>query len=109
MKRIHIPLALAGVLAASGCVADLDDVATGSVPAQPPLATYACEDGSQLKVAAAGSSVVVDAQGEEEPIALPASPPNQFYRFAEGLYSLVVENGEVLWMKNGEGALACRA
>jgi hypothetical protein len=39
---------------------------------------------------------------------MPASPPNQLYRFAEGLYSLVVENGEALWMKNGEGALACR-
>ncbi|MFN3765305.1 MAG: hypothetical protein ACK4R3_07020 [Aliihoeflea sp.] len=109
MKRIEIPLALLAVLFVSGCVADLDDVATGSVPAQPPLATYACEDGSQLKVAATGASVVVEAQGEEDPVALPASPPNQFYRFAEGLYSLVVENGEALWMKNGEGALACRA
>lgn len=109
MTRIEIPLALLVMLAASGCVADLDDVATGSVPTQPPLATYACEDGSELKVAAAGSSVVVETPGEEAPVALPASPPNQLYRFAEGLYSLVVENGEALWMKNGEGALACRA
>lgn len=109
MTRIATPLVLLTLLAATGCVADLEDVATGSVPAQPPLATYACEDGSELKVAAAGSSVVVQTQGEDEPVALPASPPNQIYRFAEGLYSLVVENGEALWMKNGEGALACRA
>lgn len=109
MPRTEIPFVLLVLLAAGGCVADLDDVATGAVPAQPPLATYACEDGSELKVAAAGSSVVVETQGEEGPVALPASPPNQLYRFAEGLYSLVVENGEALWMKNGEGALACRA
>lgn len=109
MKRIEILVAAAGIGLLAGCVSELDDVSTGSVPAQPPLATYACEDGTALTVAAAGASVVVEADGEDVPVALPASPPNQIHRFAEGLYSLVVENGEALWMKNGQGALACRA
>lgn len=108
---------LAATAALAGCMS-MEAPAPQRPGAQPRLASYACDDGSQLRVEAAGPVLRVglhgarDAKtGEElvtEPVELPAAPPGQNTRFGKEGYALVIEGREALYMKAGRVPLTCR-
>jgi hypothetical protein len=117
-SSLHGPFAL--LLAASallaGCVSSEPPRSTSGA-GQPRLASYACGDGTQLRIEGAGSIVRVtlveptDPEAEDaaapEPVELPAAPAGQSTRYGKEGYALVIEGREALYMKAGRVPMTC--
>jgi hypothetical protein len=98
-------LGLTGMIGLSACVADAPQ-ANGTNP-QFSRESYDCGKDGCLVVDRHPSSVIVSPP-EADKIALPAAPPGQGTRFGEGVYALLVSDGEALWMVGNERPLTCR-
>ena len=101
-SRTFISLGLCGLLA--GCQTNLSDI---SATVTPRVATYSCSEGVMLTVRRNGDGVSVS-DSREIDVDLPANPPGQSVRFAEGIYALIVENGEATWFVSGKVPVECR-
>lgn len=118
----HTPACLArSVLAAailatgllSGCTADKDHSATGTVATsetsdvQPRMATYLCEDQTMLTVENRRSEVTLTDQSGDA-VVLPASPAEQRSRYGGEGNALVLDGSDALWMRGNHEPLPCR-
>lgn len=114
--RGRLLVLLAAVAPLAGCMS----TETPGTPAnaQPRQASYACGEGTTLRVEAASGMVRVtlaeppDPEAAEdaappEPVELPAAPPGQSSRFGKEGYALVIEGREALYMKAGRVPITC--
>jgi hypothetical protein len=68
---------------------------------------YRCDGGRSLTIENRRSAVtLLDPDGET--MVLPASPPGQSTRYGQKPYALVIEGGEVLYVKPRQAPFACR-
>lgn len=94
----------------AGCVSStlqsqVSDIETGSI--QPRSASYNCGDDGAITLENTRAAVrLTEADGTSYD--LPASPPAQLSRYGEGLYALVLEGREALWMKSGKEPMTCK-
>jgi hypothetical protein len=100
--RILVSLGLLGFLA--GCETTVPRI---SAPLPARIATYSCSQGVTLAVRRAGASVAVSDSRDIE-VTLPASPPGQSVRYAEGIHALILEDGEATWFVSGQVPVECR-
>lgn len=74
--------------------------------AQPPLAAYACTDGSTVTIRNLGTSIrIIGPNGMEADI--PAMPANQRSRYGEAHEAIVLDGREALIMQSGSAPLTC--
>ncbi|WP_367717221.1 hypothetical protein AB2N04_04015 [Nitratireductor sp. GISD-1A_MAKvit] len=110
LRRCGLVSLLFAVCAAAlaGCVATPNERAAGkSKLAFTGPVKLSCDDGMQMTITPrSGGISVVSPRGVE--LDLPASPPGQSVRFGEGLYAVVIEGGEALWMVSGKVPITCR-
>lgn len=100
--RILILVALASVPA--GCQSTMFDGL--SAPAGGPM-QYRCTDGVKLTLErSAGSVTASDSRGFNAE--MPASPPAQTTRYAEGIYALILEDVRATWFVSGQKPVECR-
>lgn len=70
-------------------------------------ASWRCADGVTLTTRRDGSSMRVDDSRGFDPV-LPASPPGQTARYAEGIYALILEGRHATWFVSGQKPVECR-
>lgn len=102
VSRLLIWLCLSVALA--GC----QSVSFGG-SAAPPFrqASWRCSDGVSLTTRYEGATMSVgDSRGFNP--RLPASPPGQTTRYAEGIYALIVEGRGATWFVSGQKPVECR-
>lgn len=100
MTSIRVFLAAASCVLLAACETSGTSSARPSSPMQR-NASYSCSDGVSLIISRTASTATVsDSRGVEE--TLPASPPGQSARYAKDIYTLVIENGDILWYVLGK-------
>ncbi|MFZ2100831.1 MAG: hypothetical protein WAU86_09735 [Oricola sp.] len=100
--RILFSLLLPAFLAA--CETSGYQPSTTSSPAR--QTSFRCSNDVSLVVRRAGPMVTVtDSRGIEATI--PASPPGQSTRYAEGIYALILEGGNATWFVSGQVPVEC--
>lgn len=119
---VRVTLALAFVVALSGCVSGSGSPAsTGAVAlapgkpsvavqqdtaAQPRTATYNCADGGMMTIQNLGSSLrLLGPDGVTEE--LPASPAGQTSRYGQAHDAIVIDGNEALVMTGGHAPMPC--
>ncbi|WP_421856310.1 hypothetical protein [Oricola sp.] len=100
--RTSAALLLAAVLPACQSVA----ISPSALLPEPSAAHYRCGDGSVLSVSrAAGGLTATDTRGFSA--TMPASPPGQSARYAEGIHALILEGRAATWFVSGQTPLEC--
>ncbi|TCD15919.1 hypothetical protein [Oricola cellulosilytica] len=93
-------------LAATACQTYVGSSAASYAPV-PRQASYRCGDGVDLMIRRDGSAITVtDSRGIAASV--PASPPGQSTRFAEGIYALILEGRNATWFVSGQTPVECR-
>lgn len=94
----------------AGCVSSTLQSQTSNIEAgsiQPRSASYNCGDNGAITLENTRTMVrLTEADGNSYD--LPAAPPAQLSRYGEGLYALVLEGREALWMKSGKEPMTCK-
>lgn len=104
MRFPRLSLSLALLAALSGCQSSLFD---GLSVSEPGRSGYRCGDGITLSVERSGASASAsDSRGYNA--TMPASPPGQTTRYAEGIYALILEGSVATWFVSGQKPLECR-
>lgn len=102
ISRILLPLALAAVLA--GCQSFGFGGASGP---QLREGTWRCSNGVTLTLVRDGARVQArDSRGHGA--TMPASPPGQTTRYAEGIHALILEGRDATWFVSGQKPMECR-
>lgn len=98
-------LGLTGVVAV-GCVAN--DAPTRPAAQSTSIEhSFDCGDGERLSLVGDGVTLLAT-DTENASVRLEASPPGQTSRYGADGHALVINNGEVLWMKAGAAPMTCR-
>lgn len=101
-SRLLIPLAVPVLLA--GCQSFSMG---GSAGPQLREGTWRCSDSVTLTLAREGSMVrASDSRGYAS--TMPASPPGQSTRYAEGIHALILEGRDATWFVSGQKPMQCR-
>ena len=114
-----------GTVTEEGSASDVDGASEGGSPTAKPATgvqvaaasavppprrgspVYRCDGGRSLTIENRRSAVtLLDPDGET--MILPASPAGQSSRYGQKPYALVIEGGEVLYVKPSQAPFACR-
>ena len=102
VSRILPPLLLSAALA--GCQSIGLDGYSGT---QIRNGTFRCSGNVTLTLQRSGAGLAArDSRGFDA--TMPASPPGQNTRYAEGIYALILEGRDATWFVSGQKPLVCR-